>query len=188
MTTMHDAVGDSARLDDRLAVMRVPNAAFFATALFRDSFAQAFPVPRDACGLSIPTPPSAWRQYVALYRWPDDRVETVGFCNWIRFNDVYLEGGLCVRPGFYRRLPPGEFAECSARGGIAQIMMNAAARELDDCPAWFGYVGDRKSYLVCMRAGFVPTGRKYLIARWFGQVDVATRDRLIDMVAAIGPF
>jgi hypothetical protein len=179
---------DEVRLDERLGVLRVPNAAFFAARLFFDSFAQPFPVPRDNCGLTIPTPPPVWRQYVALYRWPDDRVETVGFCNWIRFNDVYLEGGLCVRAGFYRRLPPGQFAECSARGGIAQIMMNSAAVELNDCPAWFGYVGDKKSYLVCSRAGFVPTGRKYLIVKWFDDPIDTERNRLIDMVAQIGPF
>ncbi|HXX82848.1 MAG TPA: hypothetical protein VEN29_02570 [Casimicrobiaceae bacterium] len=179
---------DNARLEERLAVMRVPNAGFFATKLFFDSFAQPFPIPRDNCGLPIPTPPTAWRQYVALYHWPDDRVETVGFCNWIRFNDVYLEGGLCVRPGFYRRLPSTQFADCAGRGGIAQIMMDSASRELNDCHAWFGYVGDKKSNVVCARAGFVPTGRKYLIAKWFGNIPDAQKSRLIEMVAPIGPF
>lgn len=179
---------DAAGLARSLTVVRVANAEFFAAKLFLDSFAQPFPLPRDNCGLSIPTPPSAWRQFVALYRWPDDRVETVGFCNWIRYIDVYLEGGLCVRPGFYRRLPRATFAACSERGGIAQIMMDAAARELDDCPAWFGYCGDRKSYLACTRAGFVSTGHKYLIARWFGDVADAEQRRLIDSIAAIGPF
>lgn len=174
--------------DERLLVLRVSDAGFFAAKLFADSFSQPFPVPRDSCGLSIPTPPANWRQFVALYRWPDDRVETVGFCNWIRFNDVYLEGGLCVRRGFYRRLPRDEYAQCSERGGIAQVMMTAAAAELDDFPAWFGYCGDKKSYLVCIRAGYVPTAHKFLIAKWFGIVSEAEQERLTRMVAAIGPF
>jgi hypothetical protein len=171
-----------------LCVMRVPKAEFFAGKLFFESFGQQFPVPRDDCGLAIPTPKAAWHQYVAVYRWPDERMETAGFCNWIRFNGVYLEGGLCVRPGFYRRLPRAQFAECAALGGVSQIMMDKAASELNDCPAWFGYCGDRKSYLACRRAGFVPTGRKYLIAKWFGKLSEADGDRLVDMVAAIGPF
>ncbi len=185
---MIDIVEAPDRLEGRIAAVRVPNADFFAAQLFVDSFAQPFPIPRDNCGLAIPTPPAAWRQFVALYRWPDDRVETVGFCNWIRFNDVYLEGGLCVRPGFYRRLPRAQFAECAERGGVAQIMMDAAAAELNDCPAWFGFCGDYKSYRVCLRAGFVPTGRKFLIARWFGDVSDGEKSRLVDMIAAIGPF
>ena len=182
------SAGDPSGLMRHLLVLRVANAEFFAAKLFHDAFAQPFPVPRENCGLPIPTPPEAWRQFVALYRWPDDRIETVGFCNWIRYNGVYLEGGLCVRPGFYRSLPRAQFSACSARGGVAQIMMDAAARELDDCPAWFGYCGDRKSYLVCLRAGYVPTGHKYLIAKWFGDSSGAERQALIDSIAKIGPF
>lgn len=180
--------GDKDVLDIHLSVIRVPNAEFFATKLFYDAFAQPFPVPRDNCGLSIPTPPAAWRQFVALFRWPDDRVETVGFCNWIRYNDAYLEGGLCVRPGFYRRLPRALFDQCSGRGGIAQIMMQTAAKELNDCTAWFGYCGDRKSYLVCLRAGYAPTAHKHLIAKWFETVSDTDKHGLIDAIAAIGPF
>jgi hypothetical protein len=45
-------------------VTRFANAEYFAADLFYESFAIAFPVPRDNCGLSIPTPPQGWRQYV----------------------------------------------------------------------------------------------------------------------------
>ena len=38
-------------------VVGFANAEFFAANLFYASFATAFPVPRDNCGLSIPTPP-----------------------------------------------------------------------------------------------------------------------------------
>ena len=173
---------------DSLAVIGLRNAAFFASELFFDSFRSAFPVPRDNCGLPIPTPPEAWHQYVALYKWPDARIETVGFCNWIRYGDVYLEGGMCVRTDFYRRLPRGHWQECKGRGGIAEIMMRQAALELDDCTAWFGYCGDRKAYLVDMRVGYGATNRKYLIAKWFRETDAGTKDRLVDKIAEIGPF
>jgi hypothetical protein len=175
-------------LQDRLTVLRLSNAAFFASGLFWDSFKVPFPVPREDCGLPIPTPPEAWSQYVALYRWPDGMVETVGFCNWIRYNDVYLEGGMCVRPGFYRRLPRADFDDCKHRGGVAQIMMETAATQLTDCAAWFGFCGDRKAYLVDMRFGYEPTEIRNLIVKWFQPLPDLERQRRIEMVSRIGPF
>jgi len=164
------------------------NASFYAAELFRESFAIDFPVPRDNCGLAIPTPPGNWRQYVAFYKWPDGRIEAVGFCNWIRFDEVYLEGGMCVQRNFYRRLPPEHWLECRARGGIAQMTMEAAARELTDCLAWFGYCGDRKAALVDARVGYRPTRHKYIIVKWFADLPDAQARALEDKIAAIGPF
>lgn len=174
--------------DARLRVQRFDNAAAYAADLFRESFAIDFPVPRDNCGLSIPTPPQNWRQYVAFYAWPDAHEEAVGFCNWIRYDEVYLEGGMCVQRNFYRRLPRDEWERCRARGGVAQIMMETAAAELDDCPAWFGYCGDRKASIVDARVGFEPTPYRYLIVKWFRQLPQDERTRLVDKVARIGPF
>lgn len=174
--------------DQSFAIIGMRNAAFFATQLFLDSFAVPFPIPRDNCGLPIPTPPDAWRQYVALYKWSETSIETVGFCNWIRYDDVYLEGGMCVRPDFYRRLPKEHWNACKARGGVAESMMRAAASELTDCVAWFGYCGDKKAYAVDMRVGYEPTDRKHIIVKWFRSVDADKRRALIDHIAAIGPF
>ena len=39
-----------------------------------------------------------------------------------------------------------------------------------------------------MRAGYVPTRRKYVIVKWFREVTEARKQELEDMVAAIGPF
>src|SRR3954462_10284499 len=100
-------------LDGRLRIFESQDAAALAGELFVECFRIPFPVPRDDCGLAIPTPPQNWRQYVALYRWPDGREEVVGFCNWIRYQDVYLEGGMCVRANFYRRMPRGDYRECA---------------------------------------------------------------------------
>jgi hypothetical protein len=175
-------------VDDRLAVVRLANAEFLAGELFRESFAQPFPVPRDDCGLNIPTPPSAWTQVVALYKWPEERFEAVGFCNWIRYRDVYLEGGMCVRKGFYRRLSAERFQALRARGGVAQIMMDVVASNLNDAAAWFGFCGDKKAYHVDIRAGFEPTDRPCLIVKWFRQLGETERRALVEMVSAIGPF
>ena len=171
-----------------LSIFDAGNAERYAADLFRESFRAPFPVPRDDCGLSIPTPPGNWRQYVARYRWPDGTEETVGFCNWIKYRDVYLEGGMCVRKSFYRRLPKEHFDACRARGGVAQMMMETAARELTACSAWFGYCGDAKALAVDLRAGYVPTSHRHLIVKWFRPLPGREREALVDSIAAIGPF
>jgi len=174
--------------DESVHVIGLRNAAFFVYQLFLESFAADFPIPREQCGLPIPTPPEAWRQYVAFYKWSDTTFEPVGFCNWIRYGDVYLEGGMCVRRNFYRRLPKEQWDACKARGGIAQIITQTAERELDDCFAWFGYCGDKKSYAVHARVGYQSTDRPYLIVKWFHEPDAQLKRELIDRTAAIGPF
>lgn len=175
-------------LDQRLAIREVPNAAQLAGELFHECFRIPFPVPRDNCGLSIPTPPENWHQYVATYRWPDAREETVGFCNWIRYRDVYLEGGMCVRANFYRRMPREHYRECAGRGGIAQMMMECAAQRLNDCKAWFGFCGDAKALAVDLRAGYELTHHDMLIVKWFAPLGEAAKRELVDSIAAIGVF
>ena len=175
-------------LDTRLRIFETLDAPALAGELFFQSFRIPFPVPRDNCGLSIPTPPGNWRQFVARYEWPDGRMETVGFCNWIRYENVYLEGGMCVAKTFYRRMPREDWKECAARGGIAQMMMEEAARHLDDCNAWFGFCGDPKALAVDLRFGYVTTEYDKLIVKWFAPLDAGEKNRLIRRIAAIGPF
>jgi hypothetical protein len=175
-------------MDGDLTISRFDNAQAVADGLFRESFNAPFPVPRDNCGLPIPTPPENWSQYVALYSWPDGNTEAVGFCNWIRHSSVYLQGGMCVKKNFYRRLPKDRFREYQAAGGIAQMMMAVAATELDDCDAWFGYCGDPKALAVDLRAGYVQTGRPHIIVKWFRDLPKADQTALVDAIARIGPF
>lgn len=173
---------------ESLDVRDLRNANFYAADLFRESFAAAFPVPRENCGLPIPTPVENWHQYVAFYKWSETHIEPVGFCNWIRFDEVYLEGGMCVRRNFYRRLSREHWLECKALGGVAQLMMQAAERQLNDCDAWFGYCGDKKAFLVDVRAGYVQTPMKYIIAKWFRDISSERQRQLIGKVGLIGPF
>ena len=95
---------------------------------------------------------------------------------------------MCVRRTFYRRLPREEFREMQAAGGLAQMMMAAAERELDDCVAWFGYCGDAKALAVDLRAGYVETNRRHVIVKWFDTPPPGEQQRLIDEIAKIGPF
>lgn len=175
-------------LDDSVSVIDLKNASFFAEGLFFEAFASAFPVPKDTSALPVPTPARNWHQYVAFYKWSDKHIEPIGFCNWIRYGDIYLEGGMCVSKSIYRRLPGEHWAQCKARGGIAQIMMEAAERELNDCDAWFGYCGDKKAFIVDSRVGYRRTSRQFLIVKWFREVSDNRKRELEDMVAAIGPF
>jgi hypothetical protein len=173
---------------DSFHVVGLRNAKFFAEDLFRESFASEFPVPPVASDLSNSTPHADWHQYVAFYKWSEESVEPVGFCNWIRHADVYLGGGMCVRRNFYRRLPRLHLDECKQRGGVAQIMLEAAGQTLNDCAAWFGYCGDKKAYIVDTRFGFQPTDRPYVLVKWFRDVPAERKRELIDQIAAIGPF
>jgi hypothetical protein len=166
---------------ERLHVQRFDNAVYFAGPLFPGIFQQPFPNP----------PPEAspsWAQYVAFFRWGEDQIEPVGFCNFLPYENLWLEGGLCVRRNFYARLPPGLSEECRATGGVAQLIMEAAAKELDDRTAWFAYVGDAQSLKVCTRCGYEATNRKYVIAKWFRECSQEDKSALIERVAALGPF
>jgi len=165
----------------RFHVHRFTNAAYFAGRLFEESFGSPFPVPPAA------SEPS-WLQYVAFYRWPDERIEVVGFCNYLPFERAWLGGGLCVQKTFYLRLPPAHFAQCRASGGVAQLVMEHAARELADCDACFAYVGDARSLRVCSRVGYERTDREYVMVKWFRETAELRRSELIDRVARFGPF
>lgn len=174
--------------ENSLRVFAAPDARKLAENLFRESFNSEFPAPRAARILEVDIHPADWRQYVAIYRWPDGREECVGFCNWIRYKDVYLEGGLAAKRDFYRRLDREHFASCRTRGGIAQIVMEYAATELNDCAAWFGYCGDAKALQVDLRVGYIRTGHPFVIVKWMRELTAAAQRQWIDEVIRIGPF
>jgi hypothetical protein len=163
----------------RFHVQRFSNAAYFAGELFHESFGSAFPVPPEGSG---------WAQYVAFYRWEDALVEPVGFCNYLPFGSVWLEGGLCVRRTFYSRLPAEQGEQCRQSGGVAELIMRSAANELNDGDAWFAYIGDARSLKVCTRVGYVPTNRQYVMVKWFRTLSPEREAELIEHVAALGPF
>ena len=166
---------------ERLCVQRFDNASYFAGPMFQAIFHQAFPEPPAGASPS-------WAQYVAFFRWDEDQLEPVGFCNFLPYENLWLEGGLCVRRNFYARLPPGLSEDCHTAGGVAQMIMEVAAKELDDCAAWFAYVGDAQSLKVCMRCGYEATAREHVIAKWFREHSPERRAALVERVAALGPF
>ena len=169
-------------------VLRMRDASFFATDLFREGFGSAFPKPHDGALLAIPTPRESWHQYVAFYKWSDANVEPVAFINYIRFENVYLEGGVCARRNFYRRLPAEHWRECKSRGGIVQIVMEQAMRELDDADAWFGHTSNQPAWQVGERIGYQITAHPYLIVKWFRELPETRKREIENRVNSIGAF
>jgi len=91
--------------DESIRVIRTESADFFAADFFMVSFGSPFRCRATIAAWQSPRHLKNWRQYVAFYRWSESHFEPVGFCNFIRYGEVYLEGGMCVKKGFYRRLP-----------------------------------------------------------------------------------
>lgn len=174
--------------NDALKVFETKDAASYAGVLFQESFNSPFPVPTAYRILDTQIQAEDWRQFVAIYTWPDGISECVGFCNWIKYKEAYLGGGLMVQKNFYRRLSKAEFAECSGRGGIAQIVMETAHSQLTDCDAHFGYCGDLKALRVDLRAGYLPTDHPHLLVKWMRTLSPSQKQACIDDVLKIGPF
>lgn len=174
--------------NDAMKVFESKDAARYAGALFQESFNSAFPVPVSYRILETQIQPEDWRQFVAIYMWPDGSEECVGFCNWIKYKEAYLGGGLAVQKNFYRRLSKADFTECSSRGGIAQIVMETAHSQLTDCDAHFGYCGDLKALRVDLRAGYVQIDHPHLLVKWMRPLSESQKQACIDDVTRIGPF
>ncbi len=179
---------DSRTFAEATFVLGMRDASYFATELFREGFGSAFPKPHDGALLAIPTPRDRWHQFVAFYKWSDANIEPVAFGNYIRFENVYLEGGVCARRNFYRRLPPDHWQECKERGGIVQVMMEHAMRELDDADAWFGYTSINPMWLVGERLGYQRTRYPYLKVKWFRALPDARQREIEDRINLIGAF
>jgi hypothetical protein len=54
--------------------------------------------------------------------------------------------------------------------------------------AWFGYCGDKKAYVVDIRAGYQPTQHPYVIVKWNADLSDSQKRKLEDHIASIGPF
>ena len=169
-------------------VLGMRDASFFATDLFREGFGQPFPHPPSGAGTLHATPDGMWHQYVAFYKWSETAIEPVAFVNLIRRGNVYLEGGLCARRNFYRRLPTEHWRECKARGGIVQVLLEHAMRERNDADAWFGHSSNNPAFLVNERLGFEVTRHRYLKVKWFRELPDARKREIEDEIDAIGSF
>jgi hypothetical protein len=113
----------------------------------------------------------------------------LGYVHYSRFEDVYLGGGLCVDTAALRSLTVAQRLAIKQAGSVSEMLMGTAKRFLHQrCVALFGYVGDAKARLVDFRAGYVETGRPFLIVNWCQALSETEKAAIIAKVAAVGPF
>lgn len=149
-----------------------------ATALAGDLFRRRF-------GHPIPDYP---RHFVLRCLDGGAAPRVVAYVHQLALNEVYLCGGMCVDEGAYRLLPKPLFAAVKSEGGLATIVTRDSIAMLGDAPAVFGHVGEPRARQADLRTGFVDTDRPPLMVVWRAHLPAHEQRRLIDMVAAFGPF
>ncbi|HET7403780.1 MAG TPA: hypothetical protein VFJ62_18420 [Usitatibacter sp.] len=163
---------------DHLRTWEVDDARVVAGKLFRDSF-----------GHDIPAYP---RHFVLVYSPPAEEADTaprvVAYVHQNAHEEVYLTGGMCVDAAAYRRMPRWLFAQVRDEGGLATIVTRESFAMLGDSPAAFGHVGEPRARQADLRTGFVDTGHEHLMVYWRRALPEDQRRRLIQRIAAIGPF
>jgi hypothetical protein len=161
-------------IDHFFYTTEVASGKFFAGELFQRSFAAP--------------PPDEPSHYVAFYREHPLIFRTLGYIHFRAYRGVYLGGGLCIDPHAYRRLPPEHRRLLRTTGGIAEQLLRFGIDALHEVPAHFVYVVDSRSERIVRRVGFVPTEHQYLLVRWNQAIAAGEQQRLIRMVAELGPF
>jgi len=162
------------KIDHFFYITEVASGQFFASELFQRSFAAP--------------PPDEPKHYVAFYREKPLLFRTLGYIHFRAYRGVYLGGGLCIDPHAYRRLPEEHRRLLRATGGIAEQLLRTGIDASKEVPAHFVYVGDLRSERIVQRVGFVHTEHQYLLVRWNQSIAASEQQRLIKMVAELGPF
>ncbi len=155
-----------------------------ATVVAGELFSRRFP------GHTVPGYP---RHFVLVYSPPPGEADTTprvaAYMHHTPHEEgFHLSGGMCVDPAAYRRLPKWLFAQVRDEGGLATLMARESIALLGDSPAAFGHVGEPRARAADLRAGFVDTDREHLMVVWRRDLGEDEKRRLIDRVAALGPF
>jgi hypothetical protein len=162
---------------DRLRTWEVDNARAVAGGLFRRSFGHAVPdYPRHFVLVLSPEPGS------------DDAPKVVAYVHQTVKGELALCGGMCVDERSYRRMPKWLFEAVREQGGLATIVTRDSVEMLGDVAAVFGHVGEPRARAADLRTGFVDTDREHLMVIWRRELPDTERHRLIEAVAALGPF
>jgi hypothetical protein len=163
---------------DHLRTWEVTDARKVAGELFQRSFGHAIPdYPRHFVLVYSPPPGAQGTQ-----------PEVVAYVHQLPFEELYLCGGMCVDERSYRRMPRRLFEQVRSEGGLATIVTRDSMALLGESPASFGHVGEPRARAADLRAGFVDTGREHLMAYWRSALAEDEKARLVERVAAIGPF
>lgn len=156
-----------------LSIREVSDATAMAGELFHGAFKAA-----------IPTFP---RHFVMAKR-TSASPRVIGYVHYTKDGDAYLAGGLVVAAMEFRRLDSETATLVRAKGGLAEWLMTETCAALTDTSVIFAYMGDAKSITVNTRVGFRFTGRPHLYVIWRPGVSASDQARLIERIAAIGPF
>ncbi|MBY0276149.1 hypothetical protein K2Z84_12455 [Candidatus Binatia bacterium] len=148
----------AAPLEGEVFVARVDDAAPFVEHLFRATFGDPAP--------SVPT------HYVAFVRTEPGRFAAVGYYHVSYCGEYALVGGLCVDPRMRRR-------------GVGELLERFVYQDAGETKAYFAHVGDPAR---ARRVGFVHTAHPHLLVCWMVDLPPEERQRLIETVAALGPF
>jgi len=166
------------RWPDHLRTWEVDDGTEVAGDLFRRSFGHEIPAYR--------------RHFVLVYSPPSEEDDTgpkvVAYVHQNPFEDLYLTGGMCVDAAAYRRMPRWLFEQVRDEGGLATIVTRESFAMLGDSAAAFGHVGEPRARQADLRTGFVDTGVEHLMVYWRKDLPDDEKQRLIEKVAAIGPF
>ena len=163
---------------DRLRTWEVNDASVVAGPLFKRSFGQDVPAyPRHFVLVHSPEPGSQEPPVVVAYIHQTPR------------GRYALSGGLCVDERAYRRFPRWLFEAVRNEGGLATLVNRDSAAMLGDgCVAAFAHVGEPRSRAALLRVGYVEAERPPLMVLWRMPLPQEERARLVEEVAALGPF
>ena len=163
---------------DCLRTWEVHDARHVAGDLFRRSF-----------GHDVPDYP---RHFVLVYSPPpgedDTTPKVVAYVHQSPHEEVYLGGGMCVDAAAYRRMPRWLFEAARDAGGLATVVTRDSIGMLGESPAAFGHVGEPRARQADLRTGYVDTGVEHLMVVWRRPLPEPERRRLVEKVAALGPF
>jgi hypothetical protein len=161
--------------------------ACLSTEEVEDARSDAGELFRRRFGHEIPGYP---RHFVLAYMPPDAPGERriVAYVHQMRYQDVYLCGGMCVDERAYRTFPAWLFRQVREEGGLATIVTRDSMGMLGEAPASFGHVGEPRARAADLRTGFVDTGHPHLMVYWRKALDDAEKRRLVDLAVAHGPF
>jgi len=130
------------------------------------------------------------RHFVLVYSPPagTGAPEVVAYVHQSPEGEVHLCGGMCVDERAYRRMPRWLFDEVRSQGGLATLVTRDSMSMLGESVASFGHVGEPRARAADLRTGFVDTGHPHLMVMWLKPVAETDKARLIERVAAHGPF
>jgi hypothetical protein len=160
---------------ENILITTVDDGPFFVDELFLRKFAH----PAPDHGISV----------ICFYRNSENYFLPVCYTNFLPYEGVMLAGGGMTDGRAFEQMPADLSEKIRASGGVFfHLLRFAFDRFKDQCEAYFGHVGDPRSYEVVIPAGFEQTKHKHLLANFHKPLTTERKDYLIEKIHGIGPF